>query len=85
MSRRADGKACVVAQMFGGRDEVADQSVSCRSWFRHRLDRVEHVVQPSITLVGTDKEWKVSHPKSGVSTLVAVGRRTAPILDEKES
>jgi hypothetical protein len=45
---------------------------------RHR-----HVPEPGVTLGGPDGEGEVAHAQTGMAPLLAVGRRSAPILDEE--
>ena len=44
----------------------------------------QHVHEPAIAFERTDCEGKVSLTQSRMTALVAVGRRTSPVLDEEE-
>jgi hypothetical protein len=52
---------------------------------RHLLDGSQHMYEPAIAFESTDGEGKVTLTQSRMTTLVAVGRRTSPVLDEEQS
>src|SRR6266516_4134958 len=64
--------------------EVTEQRVPHRGREVERLDRRRHVPQPRVALGLTDGERLVAEPQPRVPALLAVSRRPAPVLDEKQ-
>jgi len=49
-----------------------------------RFHRRRHVPQPGVALRPADGERLVTHAKSRVAALLAVRRRSAPVLDQEQ-
>src|SRR5207249_10415151 len=63
--------------------EVSEQLARIAGRRRARADRFAHVMEPGLTLPGTDRKGKVAHAQAGMAPANAVVLGTAPILDEE--
>ena len=73
-----------VPQSVGGHLQVVPERLGNIRRRLHGVEGREHVAEPAIPLVRSDRERRVAHPKCRVPSLLGVGWGTAPILSEEE-